>query len=88
MQANTCMSSSASTYVHAIARLKPHALATRYDKAVRGLPGRRALGAIYRLAQLMTGLATSRRKIDLSAQRSTVLGDAKPAGMTGGAYRA
>jgi hypothetical protein len=66
MQVNTCMSSSASAYVprdcslEAIPRYR-HAL--RQDR--RGLPGRCALGGIYRLAQLMT---------DPSAMRSVGLG--------------
>jgi hypothetical protein len=61
MQVNTCMSSSASAYVprdcslEAIPRYR-HAL--RQDR--RGLPGRCALGGIYRLAQLMTGPGTDK----------------------------
>ena len=46
MQANTCMSSSASAYVHAIARLSYRAIATRYDKTFAAYLGAVHLAAL------------------------------------------
>jgi hypothetical protein len=61
MQADTCLSSSASAYVPrdcSLEAIPRYSDALRQDR--RGLPGRWVLGGIYRLAQLMTGPSAMR----------------------------